>query len=275
VAYESVEIVTTRIMFENLPRAVIAAIERRSGRVIKNEPVSQGLNSEIAARVFTESGSFFVKGLQANHKRVWTQHREADVNPFLYGIAPRLRWKIEEGGWVLLGFEILSGHHADYSPESPDLPKVVDLLSRLGEVEIPPVELRRAEQRLATYATAPTDLEYFVGASLLHTDLNDHNVIVSDRAYLVDWAWATSGAEWLDAAYWVVWLSAAGNHHPESAEYWASKIPAWHKAPAKGITAFAQATENMWEEISGDNPDDWTTRILKAARKWSRFRRER
>ncbi|MFJ3757129.1 aminoglycoside phosphotransferase [Streptomyces sp. NPDC090080] len=259
-------------MFEDLPRPVVAALERRSGRVIRSEAVGQGLNSEIAARVFTESGSFFVKGLRADHKWVRTQHREAEVNPFLCGIAPRLHWKIEESGWVLLGFEIISGHHANYSPDSPDLPKVVDLLSRLGEIEIPAVELRRAEQRLAAYVTVPTDLEYFSGTSLLHTDLNDHNVIVGDKAYLVDWAWATSGAEWLDAAYWVVWLIAAGNHEPESAEYWASKIPAWRRAPAEGITAFARATENVWEEIAGDDPDEWTARLRHAARCWSAFR---
>ncbi|MGW7542231.1 aminoglycoside phosphotransferase [Streptomyces sp. NPDC054770] len=263
---------TTRIMFENLPRAVLAAIERRSGRVIKSEAVSQGFNSEIAARVFTESGSFFVKGLQVDHKRVWTQHREAEVNPYLDGISPALRWKIEEGGWVLLGFENLSGHHANYSPGSPDLAKVADLLCRLGEVAIPDIELRRAEQRFAAYVIATEHLEYFSGASLLHTDLNDHNVIVDKTAYLVDWAWATRGAEWLDAAYWVVWLIAAGGHAPESAEYWASRIPAWHRAPTEGITAFARATENLWEEIADGDPDEWTERLLLAARRWSAFR---
>jgi hypothetical protein len=32
---------------------------------------------------------------------------------------------------------------------------------------------------------------------------------VDGRAHLVDWAWASRGADWLDAAYWVVWLMAA------------------------------------------------------------------
>ncbi|MEU5342990.1 aminoglycoside phosphotransferase [Streptomyces sp. NPDC020766] len=263
---------TNRITFDDLPSNVLAAVEERIGPVLKSETVSQGFNSEIAARVFTDSGSCFVKGLRADHKRVWTQRREAEVNPYLHGIAPALLWQIEEAGWVLLGFENLKGHHADYTADSPDLPKVADLLRRLGEVPCPEIELRRAEQRLQAYAAKPSDLDYFAGRSLLHTDLNDHNVIVDDSAYLVDWAWATSGAAWLDAGYWVVWLMAAGRHEPESAEQWAREIPAWRVAPADGIAAFARATANVWEEIAGHDTDEWTARMLNASRRWASFR---
>ncbi|WP_328829548.1 aminoglycoside phosphotransferase [Streptomyces sp. NBC_00252] len=263
---------TSRITFEDLPLAVLAAVERQTGPVVKTEAVSQGLNSELAVRVFTELGSCFVKGLRADHRWVGTQRREAEVNPFLQGIAPTLFWQIEEAGWVLLGFENLQGHHADYSPDSPDLTKVAELLRRLGEVACPEIQLRQAEQRLGVYAAKPTDLDYFAGNSLLHTDLNDHNVIVDSSAYLVDWAWATRGAAWLDAGYWVVWLMAAGQHEPQSAERWASEIPSWRAAPTEGITAFAQATANVWEEIAGDDADEWTARMLNAARRWATFR---
>ncbi|MFM9445039.1 aminoglycoside phosphotransferase [Streptomyces acidiscabies] len=181
-------------------------------------------------------------------------------------------WRIEEAGWVLLGFENLKGHHADYTTGSPDLPKVASLLRRLGEVTCPEIQLRQAEQRLEAYAAKPSDLDHFTGNSLLHTDLNDHNVIVDGSAYLVDWAWATRGAAWLDAGYWVVWLMAAGKHKPASAEQWACEIPAWRAAPKDGITAFAQATANLWEEISGDTPDAWTARMLNASRNWLDFR---
>ena len=251
---------------------MVAAVEERTGALLKTEPVSQGFNSEIAARVFTDSGSFFVKGLRADHKRVWTQRREAEVNAFLHGIAPDLLWQIEEAGWVLLGFEHLNGHHADYSADSPDLPKVADLLRRLGEVPCPEIELRRAEQRLEAYAANPADLEYFSGPALLHTDLNDYNVIVGDSAHLVDWAWATRGATWLDAGYWVVWLMAAGGHEPESAEQWADRIPTWRTAPLRGVTAFALANANVWEEIGGDDPDPWTARMVTASRRWAKYR---
>ncbi|GAO09676.1 hypothetical protein TPA0598_05_03980 [Streptomyces lydicamycinicus] len=88
-----------------------------------------------------------------------------------------------------------------------------------------------------------------------------------DRARLVDWGWATRGASWLDAGYWVIWLIASG-HAPASAERWAAEVPAWHTAPAEGIAAFAAANRNVWDEISTADPDPWTLRLAAAAATW-------
>ncbi|AXK34481.1 aminoglycoside phosphotransferase [Streptomyces armeniacus] len=263
-----------RTDFEDLPAPVLAAVEARTGPILKAEPVSQGFNSEIGAHVSTESGTCFVKGLRADHKRVWTQRREAEVNPFLRGIAPALLWRIEEAGWDLLAFESLEGRHADYSPDSPDLPKAAELLRCLGEIGCPDIELRRAEQRMGRYVNHASDLDHFAGQSLLHTDLNNANVLVdATTAYLVDWAWATRGAAWLDAGYWVVWLIAAGGHEPAEAEQWAAEVPAWRSAPAAGVTAFAQATANLWEEIAGEDWDPWTARMVNGSRRWAEYRK--
>ncbi|GAO09677.1 hypothetical protein TPA0598_05_03990 [Streptomyces lydicamycinicus] len=60
--------------------------------------------------------------MRTDHPRAWTQRREAAVAPFLTGVGPALHWRVEAAGWDLLGFEALDGHHADYSPASPDLP---------------------------------------------------------------------------------------------------------------------------------------------------------
>lgn len=266
-------VTTTRISFDDLPTAVLADIERHAGPIVKTEPVSQGLNSEISARLFTENGSCFVKGLRADHKRVWTQRREAEVNPFLRGISPALLWRVQESGWVLLGFELLDGRQADYSPGSPDLPKVADALSRLGEIPCPAIELRHAEQRLEKYVSRSSDTQFFAGSSLLHTDLNNANILVDEKAHFVDWAWATRGAPWLDAGYWVIWLIAAGGQTPKLAEEWAGKVPAWQSAPVEGVGSFAQANAHVWEEIAGDNPDPWTARLLKASQRWASYRR--
>ncbi|MET7637679.1 aminoglycoside phosphotransferase [Streptomyces sp. NPDC005438] len=264
---------TERVPFDGLPRAAITGVESHAGEIVRIETVSHGFNSEIAARVFTPDSAFFVKGLRADHRRVWTQHREAEVNPYLRGVAPALLWKVEAAGWVLLGFEALEGRHADYSPGSADLPKVGDLLCRLGEVPCPDIDLRRAEQRLESYVAKPADVEYFEGESLIHTDLNNENVLVDQRAHLVDWAWASRGAAWLDAAHWVVWLMAAGRHEPWSAETWAGRVPAWGTAAPEAIEAFALATANLWEEIAGADPDPWTAVLLNASRRWAEHRK--
>lgn len=264
---------TTRISPEELPAGLLAAVEERTGPVLKIEAVSAGFNSEIGALLFSESGSCFIKGLRNEHRRVWTQRRESEINPYLSGITPALLWQVEEAGWVLLGFEALEGHHADYSAGSPDLPKVADLLCRLGEVPCPEIELRQAEQRLEAYAASRTDVEHFAGNSLLHTDLNNENVMVAGPAFLVDWAWASRGAAWLDAAHWVVWLMAAGKQGARSAEEWAARVPAWKSAAPEAVTAFALATANLWEEIAGTDPDPWTATIQNASRRWADYRK--
>jgi hypothetical protein len=264
---------TLRITFEELPSAVIDAVEKHAGAVIKAESGSDGLNSQVSARIHAESGTFFVKGLRADRAQSWTQRREAEVNPYVHAVAPALLWEVETAGWHLLGFEALDGRHADYSDNSPDLPIVADMLRKLGEITCPDIKLRHAEQRLSKYVGKPGDAELFAGDSLLHTDLNNANVLIDGRAFLVDWGWATQGAPWLDAGYWVIWLMAAGGHTPESAERWASRVPAWCSAPAKGINAFAAANANVWEEIGGGEPDPWTARMVRASREWDRFRR--
>ncbi|MEU5368218.1 aminoglycoside phosphotransferase [Streptomyces sp. NPDC005951] len=269
---------TTRIGLDQLPPAARAAIEKHTGPLLTVKETTDGFNSEIAARVTSTTGSWHIKGLRTDHPRAWTQRREAAVAPFLTGLAPTLDWHVETAGWNLLGFQVLGGHHADYTPGSPDLTEVAALLLRLGETPYPNIELRNAEQRLEHYAARPDDLRHFVGTHLLHTDLNNTNVLVDDhapqgsKARLVDWAWATRGAAWLDAGYWVIWLIAAG-HTPTSAEDWATEIPSWHTAPAEGITAFAAANANIWSEISKAESDPWTMRLATASDAWHAHRR--
>ncbi|MEV5238494.1 aminoglycoside phosphotransferase [Streptomyces cinnamoneus] len=263
---------TTRIAFEDLPATVHAAIEEHTGPLLRTEPTSAGLNSEISTRIHTATGIYYIKGLRSDHRRVWTQRREAEIAPYLHGIAPALLWRLETDGWDLLAFQALDGHHADYTPGSPDLSKVAATLRRLGRTPCPDIELLRAEQRLHAYVAQDSHAELFAGTALLHTDLNNENVIVGEQALLVDWGWATCGAPWLDAGYWVIWLIAAGGHTPQAAEEWAGCVPAWRTAPDEGINAFAQANANVWEEIAGPAPDSWTARLLQAARQWSAYR---
>lgn len=92
------------------------------------------------------------------------------------------------------------------------------------------------------------------------------------QAWLVDWAWATRGAPWLDAGYWVVWLIAEGGHTPEIAEQWASRIPAFRAAPEGGLNAFAVANESVWTEIAEQSPDPWTHSVHTAAKAWASYR---
>lgn len=269
---------TARIDLDRLPPAARAAVEEHTGPLLAVEESDEGFNSEIAARITSATGTWHIKGLRTDHPRAWTQRREAAVAPFLTGLAPALRWQVETAGWNLLGFEALGGHHADYAPGSPDLPEVAALLRRLGETPCPGIELRHAEQRLERYAAHPDDLRFFAGAHLLHTDLNNANVLVDDhatqgdRARLVDWAWATRGAAWLDMRL-LDHLAHRLRPHPRIRRAVGRREPSLHTAPAEGITAFATANANLWSEISTADPAPWILRLAQAANAWHTHRR--
>ena len=263
--------VTTRL--ETIPDQVRAAIGEQVGSILGMDTVSGGWNSEIAARVRTTNGTVFVKGLRTEHRRVWTQQREAEVGPYLHAVAPRVLWHIEAAGWSLVGFEHIDGRHADFSATSADLPLTVDALERLGTIPCPDLPLRVAEQRWSTYVEDQSVLGHLRGEALLHTDFNNLNVLIADdRAWFVDWAWATRGAAWIDPALWVIWLIAAGGHDPAQAESWGARVPAWHTAPSGVVTAFAAANARLWREIAGDRPDAWTSRMVDAAERWTAYR---
>ncbi|MFZ3470402.1 phosphotransferase [Streptomyces sp. 2.9] len=248
-----------------IPADVLDLIETQTGPVLTYETVSGGLNSAVAARVRTADTTVFVKGLRSDHRRVWTQQREADINPSVRHLAPAVLWHAQEAGWDLLGFEDIDGQHADYTPGSPDLPLVVSAMARLSSITAPGIVLKSMPDRVKSHSDCP---ELFAGTTLLHTDWFPTNVLVTgDRAALVDWAWASRGAAWIDPALWAVWLVKSG-HTPEAAEGWAARVPAWNTAPACAVTAFAKATVSVWEEIAEGEREGWVLDILRAARSW-------
>jgi hypothetical protein len=255
-----------------LPDTVLRLIEKTSGPVIDTGTITAGLNSTIAARVQTADHTLFVKGLPLDHPRVWTQQREAHLSPHLKGIAPALHWHIEEDVWSLLGFDYVQGHHADYTPASPDLPAVTATMARLAALPIPPLELKSMAHRLRTYVDDPADLTWFAGDSLLHTEWNPHNVLItSSGALLVDWGWASTGAPWIDPALWLLWLIAHG-HTCQQAETAATAHPAWKDAPPQGLDALARAQHRLWASIAAQSPDDWANPVQHAAHAWHQHR---
>jgi len=260
-----------RVTWVNLPPGLRDRIESEAGPVLEAETASEGRNSEVATSLTTPAGKVFIKGLRTDHPRVWTQDREAMVNPYVLPVAPRLLWQVEAEGWNVLGFEHVAGRHADYSPGSPDLPKVIDAIHLLSEIGCPDLPLKRAEQRWAGYVDDPAALELLRGDTLLHTDYNPLNILVGRGARIVDWAWPTRGAAWIDPACLALRLMAAG-HAPEEAEAWAAQVPAWVAASNEAIDTFAIASLRMWDEIAGEDPQSWKRRMSVVVQGWADYR---
>ncbi len=262
-----------RRTWQQLPEATRAAVEAVAGRVLRAEPVDAGFSSHLATVIDTVAGRTFVKGIPVDDREVWTQRREAALGPHVRPLGPALRWQIAADGWDLLGFDYIAGDFADYRIDA-DLAATAVAMASLARLRCPPeIELNDAVRRWGRYA-APGEQDMFSGTSLLHTDWNYSNVIITDTgaAQLVDWPWATRGAAWIDPACWIVWLIFAGRN-PTEAEHWAARVPAWHTASGSRLRAFSAALAGEWADTAHRRPNVWTHGLRDAARCWAQHRR--
>ena len=268
-----------RIAWKDLSDDLKSAIERRTGPILDAQTMTAGQNSPVSAAVTTAEGKTFVKGLPTGDRGAASQVREAAVAPLVSHISPRLLWQFEEAGWHVLGYEHVEGRHADYSPDSPDPDALVPVMLTLGDVDVPdPGPFKRAEDRFKTYVDDPDVLSIFSGSTLQHTDWVPQNVLIADRPYLIDWAWPTLGAAWMDPAYFLLRLMASG-YTLTQAERWAARFPAFAEADPRHIDVFAAANVRMWDEIetqaTGHRMRTWMRGVLAASREWDEHRRGR
>jgi hypothetical protein len=261
-----------RIAWESLSATTRAAVEAQTGPAHHARTVSDGLNSALAAVLDTAGGRVFIKGIRTDHPGVVTQQREAAINPHVRPLAPAVLWHLDDvDGWNVLGFEYVEGRAADYRPGSPDLPLVLDVVGALGATTCPDVPgVKLAAKRWASYVDDPAEVELLDGVALLHTDYNPDNVLVTSDgvARLIDWAWPTRGAAWIDPCCLLIRMMAEG-HTAQQAESWAQRAPAWHTAPAGALDVFARACARMWQDIAEHDPQPWKQRMAAAAREWA------
>lgn len=269
-----------RISWENLPDDLKAAIEKRTGRILDARTATAGQNSPVAATVTSDHGRTFVKGMPCGESRSASQAREIAVAPLVCDLSPHLRWHFEEAGWIVLGYQHVEGRHADYRPGSSDPDALLPLLKALGEIEVTTGlrPFKRAEDRWKSHVDDSEELEIFSGTTLQHTDWIPHNVLISpDRPYLIDWAWPTLGASWMDPAYFLIRLMASG-YSAEEAERFAAQVPAFAKAEPAHLDVFAHVNARMWDEIetqSAGHISSWMRGVVAASRDWAKYRSAR
>jgi hypothetical protein len=264
--------VTQRTDWADLPEHVRNAIEQYTGTVHKADTISSGLNASFTARLRTDNGFLFAKGVCGS--RAAAQRREAQINGNVRPIAPRLLWQIDSQDWHILGFEHLDGRAADLSPDSADLADVAAALGHLAELQAPRHACRRIEDRWAEAAQhAGVRVELMAGNHLLHTDLNPHNILVTDTGTrIVDWSWPSLGAAWIDTACAALWLIAEG-HSPVQAESWASEVAVWASTTSEKIDAFVAINSVLWGQIAAAEPRSWKRELHRAASAWTAHRR--
>ncbi|GLZ12094.1 hypothetical protein Acsp04_23290 [Actinomadura sp. NBRC 104425] len=187
------------------------------------------------------------------------------------GSPPRLLWHAEAGGWLALGFEYVAGRTADYSPGSPDLSVLAKTVHELQATPRPDVVTMPVERR---WENLGGDVSPMVGDALLHTDLNPHNLIITPgrRAYVVDWAFASRGAPWVEIGQIIPWMLISGQS-PAQAEDWAAQFPSWLDADPADIDLYVTLHEELWRRRYRLRPAPWMPPYLAAIRQWAAYRR--
>lgn len=76
----------------------------------------------------------------------------------------------------------LEGRSSRFEPASPDLPKIVGVLNRIGALALPEVAEGWAETRWNRFAEDAVDASLFEDGALLYTDINPSNLMIGDQA---------------------------------------------------------------------------------------------
>ncbi|MFB7499492.1 protein kinase [Streptomyces sp. NPDC056161] len=254
--------------------AILPLIRERTGPVAEVRRTERGFSSDLTALVDCMKGPFFVKAMRNRPGgRRKSLIRERQISACLGHISPPLLWDVEDGDWLVLGFDVVDGRSSDFTPGSPDLPLVVEAVNQISRLPLPQVAQGWTETRWDRFAGFGPEAELFRGNSLLHTDINPSNMMVENgRVRVVDWAWPTRGAAFIDPALLILQLISAG-HTPAEAEGWVSELPAWHRADPVAIDAFAAANLRMSVAFSERKPDeDWLKFMVTACRSWTDHR---
>ncbi len=305
-----------RHTWDDLPTTVRTAISQRCGQIATATPATAGRNAHFTATLQPTAGDLvFCKAVQAHPDTARAHRRERHATQAMPPTrAPRLLWDLEVDGWLILGLQHIPGRHPDLSPSSPDLPVLADTLSTLARdltptpAPIPDLAAKWARlpawramhdhppasldswtrTHLAQFAAhEPTAANAIAGDTLAHTDVHEHNILITNHtrntdegsgissdgstAYLVDWAWAHRTAPWVDTAHLVIRLIQAG-HTPTTAEQWAATTTPWHTATPTALTTFAIQTYGLWEHLRHTDPRPTRETPTAAARTWAQHR---
>jgi hypothetical protein len=257
-----------RVHWNQLPDPVREAVRGETGRVHCAVSALDGASSMVAATLDTDAGRVFCKGHRDDQPGSWMLRNEVRVNPHLPATSPSVLWTVQRDGWLLVGFEHISGRHPDLAPGSVDLSTVSDLLTG-NAVALTPC--RPTVQPLRVRWQHLIEASHVDGDTLLHTDMTPRNFLIGERPSLVDWSSPAVGAAWVDTAFIIPRLVLAG-HSPAGAERWAQQVPAYAQAPAQAVTAFVAGLVGLWERRQLDAPAAHRGPLVAAARSWAEHR---
>jgi hypothetical protein len=253
-----------------LPERVRDAVQDHVGPVTTTTAINDGHNSDIAAVLHRpDAPPVFLKGVNGVSRRMRWLRNETIAAPLTRGLAPAVLFSHDVAGWLVVGFDYVTGRPASLAPGSPDLPIVATTVNRITALSgtgLRPLRERfgvtdwwhklAAETPATVYGWDLDDAtrwasafpELADGDRLAHTDLHgDQFLIGSDgTARVIDWGYPGTGAGWVDGAFLVLRLVEAG-HHAAEAEAWAcTNLACLADTDDECLTAFAVYIAGLW-----------------------------
>jgi hypothetical protein len=236
-AAKAMTLTVARWAWDELPEQVRAAVETPTGEVHTVETITVGLNAAITARLHNSQRPGVLQGCAQRPRRCPTSRgrhqpaRRADRAPT--ALARRHR--------RLLRPRIREPRRAPRRPvpelDGPTRDRRHPRSTGRASTASDGLQAHRGPLGRCR-AAAGIDVGLLVGEHLLHTDLNPHNILVTEHSVrIVDWSWPTLGAAWIDPACAALWLIAEG-HTPRTAETWAARIPSWSRFSPQALDAF-------------------------------------
>jgi hypothetical protein len=258
-----------RIDWAALPEAVKTEIATRVGGVPEVKSASSGDHAEIATTVTGPAGKVFAKATSSEFGVRSLRYELLVSRAVPLSCSPAVEWDFESDGWLVIGFEHCEGPHADLSPGSPHLDLLEVAVKELGVTPAPDLPLFSPASRLGFDHPALT------GETLIHTDLNPANLIVTPNGLrIVDWAFTTKAAPWVELAMLVQWLIGSG-HTPDQAEAWLARFPAWSAIDSQILNEFASRNASKWSRKAGQSTALWMHDLAAWTAQWSVYRRRK
>jgi aminoglycoside phosphotransferase (APT) family kinase protein len=221
-----------RVSWPQLPALVLERIqERLGGPVLAHRDCAGGFSPGMAAVLTLADGSeIFVKavGSERNPESPGMYRAEAEVLAALPSAvpAPRLLWVLDDGDWVSLGIEAVTGRPPRLPWREDELHRVLGAMAELvGPLTPTPIVAGRIQDVLADFdrwpllAAEPQLVRHpwarahlaelagpaarwgaaAAGETLLHLDIRADNILLArDRVVFVDWPHVAVGAPWVD-----------------------------------------------------------------------------
>lgn len=264
-----------RATFADLPPQVLAELAELAGPIEEFIPAALGNHAEVAGELRTSQGRAFIKGARllpdqrGGGAEAWSLLNEAEILPAVQPHAPKLLWQFDTAGWRIVGFEFVKGRQADYAPGSPDLDLVAAAVEHLATRECPASVKLRVEDR---YRALDDRTKVFAGAGLVHCDLGPDNVLSTDDVVrIVDWAFVSRGASWVEFGFMMPWLIRAG-HSPQSAEAWLASSPLWKGADPEHVDLFATVLDQTWSRRNVEGAPAWLVEYAGLVETWREAR---